>query len=96
VAVERATLYEHLVEPVVLLLEALLYICDNLLIEGVIGDRDIEVIDSGEAVARRVKWLLERYDIAADGVSVPEFKFLSFADEEYRQRLEERALSLEL
>jgi glutamate racemase len=66
------------------------------LIEGVIGDRDIEVIDSGEAVARRVKWLLERYDIAADGVSVPEFKFLSFADEEYRQRLEERALSLEL
>ena len=66
------------------------------LIEGVIGDRDIEVIDSGEAVARRVKWLLERYDIAADGVSVPEFKFLSFADDEYRQRLEERALSLEL
>ena len=66
------------------------------LIEGVIGDRDIEVIDSGEAVARRVKWLLERYDIAADGVSVPEFKFLSFADEEYRQRLEERALGLEL
>ena len=65
-------------------------------IRNVVGERGVQIIDSGEAVARRVKWLLERYDIAADGVSVPEFKFLSFADDEYRQRLEERALSLEL
>ena len=61
------------------------------LIEQVIGEKDIEVIDSGEAVARRVKWLMERYDIAADGTKHPEYRFLSFADEEYRQRLEQCA-----
>ena len=60
-------------------------------IESVIGDRDIDVIDSGEAVARRVKWLLERYDLAADGTKPPHYKFLSFAEEHYRARLQERA-----
>jgi glutamate racemase len=65
------------------------------LIESVIGDRDIEVIDSGEAVARRVKWLLERYDIAQSEGATPEFKFLTFADEEYRGRLELKAQTIE-
>ena len=64
------------------------------LIEQVIGEKDIEVIDSGEAVARRVKWLMERYDIAADGTKHPEYRFLSFADEEYRQRLEQCAMHI--
>lgn len=64
------------------------------LIEQVIGENDIEVIDSGEAVARRVKWLMERYDIAADGTKHPEYRFLSFADEEYRQRLEQCAMHI--
>lgn len=64
------------------------------LIEQVIGEKDIEVIDSGEAVARRVKWLMERYDIAADGTKQPEYRFLSFADEEYRQRLEQCAMHI--
>lgn len=64
------------------------------LIEHVIGEKDIEVIDSGEAVARRVKWLMERYDIAADGTKHPEYRFLSFADEEYRQRLEQCAMHI--
>jgi glutamate racemase len=64
------------------------------LIEQVIGEKDIEVIDSGEAVARRVKWLMERYDIAADGTKHPEYHFLSFADEEYRQRLEQCAMHI--
>lgn len=63
-------------------------------IEQVIGEKDIEVIDSGEAVARRVKWLMERYDIAADGTKHPEYRFLSFADEEYRQRLEQCAMHI--
>lgn len=61
------------------------------LIEGVIGDRDIAVIDSGEAVARRVKWLLERYDIGAEEGHDAKYRFVSFANEEYRQRLEHRA-----
>lgn len=64
------------------------------LIEQVIGEKDIEVIDSGEAVARRVKWLMERYDIVADGTKHPEYRFLSFADEEYRQRLEQCAMHI--
>jgi glutamate racemase len=64
------------------------------LIEQVIGEKDIEVIDSGEAVARRVKWLMERYDIAADGTKHPEYRFLSFADEEYRERLEQCAMHI--
>lgn len=64
------------------------------LIEQIIGEKDIEVIDSGEAVARRVKWLMERYDIAADGTKHPEYRFLSFADEEYRQRLEQCAMHI--
>ena len=64
------------------------------LIEGVIGDRDIAVIDSGEAVARRVKWLLERYDIGAEEGNVAKYRFVSFANEEYRQRLEHRAMMI--
>ncbi|MBQ5924126.1 MAG: glutamate racemase [Alistipes sp.] len=64
------------------------------LIEGVIGDRGIAVIDSGEAVARRVKWLLERYDIGAEEGNVAKYRFVSFANEEYRQRLEHRAMMI--
>lgn len=64
------------------------------IIERVIGGNNIAVIDSGEAVARRVKWLLERYDIAADGTKTPQYSFLSFADEEYREALERRAESI--
>lgn len=63
-------------------------------IRRVIGPLDIEIIDSGEAVARRVKWLLERYDIAAEAGHRAEYRFLSFADEEYRLRLERKAMSL--
>jgi glutamate racemase len=65
------------------------------LIEQSVAGHGIEVIDSGEAVARRVKWLLERYEIAADTESVAELKFCTFADEGYRQRLESKALSID-
>jgi hypothetical protein len=37
---------------------------------------------------------MERYDIAADGTKHPEYRFLSFADEEYRQRLEQCAMHI--
>ncbi len=59
-------------------------------IERVISDRDIRVIDSGEAVARRVEWLLERYDIAADGHHAPSFDYMSFGDADYLARLSRR------
>ena len=65
------------------------------LIEDVVAGHDIEVIDSGEAVARRVKWLLERYDIAADERHAAELKFCTFADEAYCKRLENRALAID-
>jgi glutamate racemase len=65
------------------------------LIERVVEGYDIEVIDSGEAVARRVKWLLERYDIAAEAGAVAELKFCSFADESYRKRLAKKAMMID-
>ena len=61
------------------------------LIERVVAGHGIDVIDSGEAVARRVKWLLSRYDIAADEDNRVEYRFISFADEGYRANLERRA-----
>ena len=60
-------------------------------IERVVAGSGIEVIDSGAAVARRVEWLLERYDIAAEGDSLPVMRFITFADEGYRHRLEAKA-----
>ena len=52
---------------------------------------EVDIIDSGEAVARRVEWLLERYDIKAPSDADAELRFITFADEEYRQRLERKA-----
>lgn len=65
------------------------------LIEECVVGHDIEVIDSGEAVARRVKWLLERYDIATQSDASAKLRFLTFADEQYRKRLEAKALSID-
>ncbi len=65
-------------------------------IERVVEGHGIEIIDSGEAVARRVEWLLERYDIAADGDNVPVMRYLTFADEEYRKRLEHKAQIIQM
>ena len=60
-------------------------------IERVIAGRDIQIVDSGEAVARRVEWLLERYNLFAERGHKPEFRFITFSTEEYRQRLEDKA-----
>lgn len=64
-------------------------------IERVLRGHDIEIIDSGEAVARRVAWLLERYDIAAEHDNTPVMRYLTFADEEYLRRLEAKATKIE-
>lgn len=63
-------------------------------IERVIGDRDIKVIDSGEAVARRVEWLLERYDIRAERGHKATYDFATFADDNYLARLRHKAESI--
>lgn len=66
------------------------------LIEDVVAGHDIEIIDSGEAVARRVEWLLERYDIKAATDNDATMRYITFADEEYRCRLEHKAESIVL
>ena len=64
------------------------------IIERIVADRGIDVIDSGAAVARRVEWLLDRYDIAAEHSNTPTMRYITFADEEYRKRLEHKAQTI--
>lgn len=64
------------------------------IIERVVEGSGIEVIDSGAAVARRVEWLLDRYDIAAAEDNTPQMRYITFADEEYRKRLEHKAQTI--
>ena len=59
-------------------------------IEDIVADRGIDIVDSGAAVARRVEWLLKRYKIAARSDHKAEYRFISFANEEYRVGLESR------
>ena len=63
-------------------------------IERVLEGSGIEIIDSGEAVARRVEWLLERYDMRAERGHAQHLEFITFADERYRQHIERKALAL--
>ena len=63
-------------------------------IERIVAGKGIDVIDSGAAVARRVEWLLDRYDIAAAEDNIPTMRYITFADEEYRKRLEHKAQTI--
>ena len=60
-------------------------------IERVIGERDVTVIDSGEAVEKRVERLLDENGIRASADNIPELEFLTYADEEYQKRLRSKA-----
>ena len=59
-------------------------------IEKIVSGKGIDIVDSGEAVARRVEWLLKRYKIAARSDHKAEYRFISFAKEKYRKAMEER------
>lgn len=61
-------------------------------IRRVVGDREVAVIDSGEAVEKRVESLLDKFDLRCAEDNSPKLEFLSYADEEYRARLEHKAL----
>ena len=61
-------------------------------IRRVVGDREVAVIDSGEAVEKRVESLLDKFDLRCAEDNSPNLEFLSYADEEYRSRLERKAL----
>lgn len=58
----------------------------------VVGERDVAIIDSGAAVERRVENLLDEYDLRAAQDNVPSLEFITFADEQYRLRLQSKAL----
>lgn len=51
----------------------------------------VEFIDPSEAVARRVRQLLDEYDMRAVEGHTPDYQFETFADEAYRLRLEQKA-----
>lgn len=65
------------------------------IIERVVEGEGIDVIDSGEAVARRVEWLLERYAMRRQATEPPQYRFLTFADETYAQKLRAKAATIE-
>lgn len=60
-------------------------------IREMIGDRGVTIIDSGEPVSKRVESLLDRYDLRAKADHDPRYEFLTFADEEYCERLRIKA-----
>lgn len=59
--------------------------------EQVIGERDVELIDPAEAVARRVEWLLERDDMRAPKGHKAECSFVTFGGESYLERITSKA-----
>lgn len=59
----------------------------------VVGDRGVTIVDPSPAVARRVVQLLDRYGLRAPSPHRPTCEFLTFADEAYRRRLEQKALA---
>ena len=60
-------------------------------IDRVIGDRAVRVIDSGEAVEKRVESLLDEYDMRAATDNKAQYEFMTFADEAYAERLRRKA-----
>ncbi len=60
------------------------------MIERIVGDR-AEIIDPSPAVARRVEQLLDEHGLRADGESRKPDIFLTFAGEDYRQKLIDKA-----
>jgi glutamate racemase len=56
-----------------------------------VAGEGVEIIDSSEAVARRVRNLLDENGIAAKEGSAPEYRFLTFADEAYVEKLRNKA-----
>ena len=60
-------------------------------IERIIGEREVEVLDSGRAVCRRVEQLLDQNNLRAADDVVPEYRFITLADDDYLKRVECRA-----
>ncbi len=61
------------------------------LFHRVIGERPVTVVDPSPAVARRVAQLLDQYDLRVEKGRSVDYRFMTFADEAYRLRLERKA-----
>ncbi|MGN0007031.1 MAG: glutamate racemase [Alistipes sp.] len=61
--------------------------------ERVTAGRDVGIIDSSEAVERRVEYLLDKFDLRAAADHVPEYRFLSFAGDDYIELLRRKAMA---
>jgi len=64
-------------------------------IERVVGDRQVGIIDSSDAVGRRVNELLDRYGLRAEEGHEAEYRFLTCAGEAYAERLRRKAFGEE-
>ncbi len=63
-------------------------------LERVVAGRGVQIVDPSPAVARRVVQLLEAGGLRAREEHRAEYRFLTFADEAYRRRLEAKALAM--
>ena len=61
-------------------------------VQRVVGEREVAVIDSGEAVEKRVESLLDEYGLRASEDNEPCLEFITYADEEYCERLRQKAM----
>ncbi|MBO7301030.1 MAG: glutamate racemase [Tidjanibacter sp.] len=61
---------------------------------GVIGERDVTLVNPAPAVARRVEWLLEQGDMVASEEHKAEYSFVTFGGEKYLARITEKAMEI--
>ena len=60
-------------------------------LERVVAGRGVAIVDPSPAVARRVEQLLDQYGLRAAAGNNPVFSFHTFAGDDYRLRLENKA-----
>lgn len=63
-------------------------------IERVIGEREVAIIDPAPAVARRVGQLLDQFNLRAEAQNSAVYKFQTFAEEDYLNRLKNKAMTI--
>lgn len=60
----------------------------------VIGGRDVDIVNPAPAVARRVMNLLSDRGLLAEDVNIPEYRFYTGSDDNYLQRIKNKAATL--
>ena len=65
-------------------------------IRRVTAGRGVTVIDPSPAVARHTAELLDKWNLRAEPAHRPEYRFLTFADDAYRERLRRKAFAADI